>query len=403
MKNIIPDNIEAYFEKSSLIRKMFETGISMKKEFGEENVFDFSLGNPDVPPPKEVGESLARQAAEASTPNAMGYMPNAGLPAVRKMLAEDLSKEQEVDLSAENIIVSCGAAGAINSFLRVTLEPGEEVICPIPFFGEYFFYVENFGGKLKPVQSLDGFKLDIKAIKDTITEKTRAVIINSPNNPSGQIISKEEITELANLLRTKSEEYGRPIYLISDEPYRFLVFEDATVPPILPHYQFSVIIGSYSKSLSLAGARIGYIATNPDMQDVAKLTQAITMSTRILGFVNASIIAQRIILDAKGVGVDVNIYDQRRIAMAKVLDDAGIEYQMPKGAFYFFPKVPAGLSDMEFIALLQKHKVLGVPGRAFGNPDFFRLSFCVDEKIIKASAPAFKAAMIELKNGSQKI
>ena len=398
MKNIIPDQIEAYFEKSSFIRKMFEVGISMKKEFGAENVFDFSLGNPDVPPPKEVGESLAKQAAEVCQPLSMGYMPNAGLPAVREMLAEDLSDEQKVELTADNIIVSCGAAGAINSFLRAAVEPGEEVICPIPFFGEYFFYVENFGAKLVPVESKEKFTLDIDAIEASISEKTRAIIINSPNNPTGQIISEEEIIALSALLTRKSSEYNRPIYLISDEPYRFLIFENAHVPPILPHYEFALVIGSYSKSLSLAGARIGYIATNPKMRDVAKLTQAITMTTRVLGFVNASVIAQKIILHAKGVGIDVNIYDERRIAMAKILDEVGIKYEMPKGAFYFFPEVPEGLDDLDFVALLQKHKILGVPGRAFGAPKFFRLSFCVDTKIIQASAQAFKAAMQETKS-----
>jgi len=204
MKNIIPDQIEAYFEKSSFIRKMFEVGISMKKEFGAENVFDFSLGNPDVPPPKEVGESLVKQAAEVCQPLSMGYMPNAGLPAVREMLAEDLSDEQKVELTADNIIVSCGAAGAINSFLRAAVEPGEEVICPIPFFGEYFFYVENFGAKLVPVESKENFKLDINAIETSISEKTRAIIINSPNNPTGQIISEEEIIALSALLTRKS-------------------------------------------------------------------------------------------------------------------------------------------------------------------------------------------------------
>ncbi|MDA3798428.1 MAG: pyridoxal phosphate-dependent aminotransferase [Kiritimatiellae bacterium] len=398
MRNIIPDQIEGYFEKSSLIRKMFEVGISMKKQFGAENIYDFSLGNPDVPPPKEVGESLAKQAEEVSQPLSMGYMPNAGLPAVREMLAEDLSEEQKVELSPDNIIVSCGAAGAINSFLRAAVEPDEEVICPIPFFGEYFFYVENFGAKLKPVQSKENFKLDIDAIEATITEKTRAIIINSPNNPSGQIISEEEIIALSAVLTKKSEEYDRPIYLISDEPYRFLIFENAHVPPILPHYEFSLVIGSYSKSLSLAGARIGYIATNPNMREVAKLTAAITMTTRVLGFVNASIIAQKIILHSKGVGVDVNIYDERRIAMAKVLDEAGIKYQMPKGAFYFFPEVPEGFDDLEFVDLLQKHKILGVPGRAFGAPKFFRLSFCVSAKVIEASGPAFKAVMKEARS-----
>jgi aspartate aminotransferase len=398
MKNIIPDQIEGYFAKSSLIRKMFEVGISMKNEFGADNVFDFSLGNPDVPPPKVVADSLAKQATEVSQPLSMGYMPNAGLPAVREMLAEDLSVEQKMKLTADNIIVSCGAAGGINSFLRAAVESGEEVICPIPFFGEYFFYVENFGATLVPVESKENFKLDIDAIETAISEKTRAIIINSPNNPTGQIISEEEIIALSALLTRKSNEYDRPIYLISDEPYRFLIFEDAHVPPILPHYEFSLVIGSYSKSLSLAGARIGYIATNPQMREVQKLTQAITLTTRVLGFVNASVIAQKIILHAKGVGVDVNIYDERRVAMAKILDEVGIKYQMPKGAFYFFPEVPEGFDDTAFVALLQKYKILGVPGRAFGAPKFFRLSFCVDTKIIEASALAFKAVMDEAKS-----
>ncbi len=392
---LLTSQMSEYIANSSWIRRMFEAGIELKNKYGAENVFDFSLGNPDLPPPPQIKQAIAKLQAKAEKPLAFGYVPNGGIPSVRAKLAETLGNEQKITLTGKDIVVTCGAAGALNIFFRSILEQGDEVICPAPYFVEYGFYVGNYGGILRPIKTLEpDFRLDLKAIEQAITKNTRAVIINSPNNPSGQICSQEELQQLANLLEHYSEKYGKPIFIISDEPYRFLTYDNETVPPLLPLYKYSLIAGSFSKSLSLAGARIGYIAVNPDMPNAEQLLNGLILANRILGFVNAPVIGQFLIEELLGSGgVDINIYDERRHAMAQVLKDAGIEFTMPKGAFYFFPKTPGNGDDKEFVATLQNQNILAVPGSGFGYPGYFRLTFCMDKQIILNSAPAFKRVM----------
>ena len=392
--------IKAHLGNSSWIRRMFEAGIELKKKYGAENVFDYSLGNPDIPAPEVVKTAMTDLAEHALDPFAFGYMPNAGLPEVRAALAAKLGREQGVDVGGEKVLVTCGAAGGINVFFRAVLSAGDEVLCPAPYFVEYGFYAENYGGLLKSVPCKEDFTLDIAAMDAAITPKTRAVIINSPNNPTGQIYSAEEINALAEVLRKHSAANGRVIYLISDEPYRFLNFDGVEIPSMFKAYDATVVIGSFSKNLSLAGERIGFIGVNPALENGQELMAGLIMCNRILGFVNAPVVAQKLILQCMDSEVDLNIYRRRRDKMAKVLKDAGLEFTMPRGAFYFFPKSPTA-DESVFINALVEQRVLAVPGRGFGMPGYFRLAFCsISEEAIEKSADSFKRAVESVRGGN---
>ncbi|MBQ7401555.1 MAG: pyridoxal phosphate-dependent aminotransferase [Lentisphaeria bacterium] len=392
--------IKAHLGNSSWIRRMFEAGIELKKKYGAENVFDYSLGNPDIPAPEVVKTAMTDLAEHALDPFAFGYMPNAGLPEVRAALAAKLGREQGVDVGGEKVLVTCGAAGGINVFFRAVLSAGDEVLCPAPYFVEYGFYAENYGGLLKSVPCKEDFTLDIAAMDAAITPKTRAVIINSPNNPTGQIYSAEEINALAEVLRKHSAANGRVIYLISDEPYRFLNFDGVEIPSMFKAYDATVVIGSFSKNLSLAGERIGFIGVNPALENGQELMAGLIMCNRILGFVNAPVVAQKLILQCMDSEVDLNIYRRRRDKMAKVLKDAGLEFTVPRGAFYFFPKSPTA-DESVFINALVEQRVLAVPGRGFGMPGYFRLAFCsISEEAIEKSADSFKRAVESLRGGN---
>ena len=264
---LITDEIKGYVANSSMIRRMFEAGIELRKKYGADKVYDFSLGNPDLPPPPEVKQALETIAARADRPFALGYMPNAGYPALREKLAVHLSKEQNVTVPASHVIMTCGAAGGINVFFRAVLEAGDEVICPAPYFVEYGFYAGNHRGRLIPVPSKDfTFELDLDALEKAFTAKTRAVILNTPNNPTGQIYTRAELTRLAEIIAAMEKKYNRTIYVVSDEPYRFLNFDNVELPGTFELFPHSVVIGSYSKNLSLAGERLGYIAVSPKIE-----------------------------------------------------------------------------------------------------------------------------------------
>lgn len=376
----------------SFIRKMFEKGIELKKKFGEDAVCDFSLGNPDVPPPAAAGEVLAEIARQAVKPLGLGYCPNAGLPVFREAAAAMVSRQQNMAVPAGNIVATVGAAGAIVSFFRAVLEDGDEVIVPSPYFVEYGNYCGHFGGVLKPVSAkAPSFDLDVEAIAAAITDRTRAIIINSPNNPTGAIYPFESVKALADVIEKVNAARERPVFLLSDEPYRVFAFDGAVVPPILPLTKWALVLGSFSKSLSLAGERIGYIAPSPEMPEVDSMLAALTLANRTLGFVNAPVIGQRLAAALAETSVDLEIYARRRKLMAEVLVAAGIEFTMPRGAFYFFPKAPSG-DDSVFTDALLKENILAVPGSGFGCPGHIRLSFSVDEKIIARSAEGFKRA-----------
>jgi len=390
---LISKQMSGYMNNSSWIRKMFEEGIRMKAQFGEENVYDFSLGNPDLPPPAAVKQALCEIADQADQPFFLGYMPNFGYPHVREKLAVEVSKEQGVDVPADCLVITCGAAGALNSTFRAVLEPGDEVITPAPFFVEYGFYAENFGASLVQVKSKPlTFELDLDGIDAAINDKTRVIIINSPNNPTGAIYSRAELEALAAILQKHNAKRDRPIYILADEPYRFLAFDGAEVPSLLSIYPYTIVCSSFSKNLSMAGGRVGYALINPAIEDRGPLVAAVIMSNRILGFVNAPALAQKLLHKALGSSVDASIYDTRRKAMAEVLDYAGYNYTMPRGAFYFFPEAPGG-DDIAFCAKLQEERILAVPGTGFGYPGYFRLAFCVNEKVILGAKEGFAAAM----------
>ena len=393
---LLSGDIEKAMGSSSFIRKMFEKGIELKKKFGEDAVFDFSLGNPDVPPPTKTKAELERLAAEAVKPLGLGYCPNAGIAAVREAMAAYLSRQQNADVGSDNVVMTVGAAGAMVSFFRAVVEPGDEIITPAPYFVEYGSYCGHFGGVLKPVPSIPPtFRPDVSAIAAAVTPKTRAIIVNSPNNPTGCIYSAEDMQAIAAVVESENNKRGedaRPLYLLSDEPYRAFAFDGAVVPPVLPLTKWACVLGSFSKTLSLAGERIGYFTASPTMPERQKLVSAVTLTNRTLGYVNAPVIGQRLAAALLNETVDLEVYDRRRRLMAKVLSDAGVEFEMPKGAFYFFAKSPVA-DDKVFVDALLKENVLVVPGSGFGFAGYVRLSCSVDEKIIANSAEGFKRAM----------
>jgi aspartate aminotransferase len=394
--SMLSAQIAEALSRGSWIRRIFEQGAEMKKLHGQDRVYDFSLGNPDLPPPPVVGDCLADLAGRAGEPFSFGYMPNAGYPQVREALAAHLGVEQSVSFQASDLALTCGAAGGINVFFRAVLEPGDEVLCPRPYFVEYGFYAGNHGGKLVTVPAkLPSFDLDVPAMLDAVTDRTRVVMINSPNNPTGAIYSEETLRELARGLTALNAKRDKPILLLSDEPYRFLTYDGVPVPSLPKLYPYSVVVSSFSKNLSLAGERIGYVALAPDMPGKDELMNGIVFANRILGFVNAPAVGQAILLKSLGSQVDVGIYAQRRKAMAKVLSDAGYEFAMPAGAFYFFPKAPGG-DDIAFVGRLCEQRVLAVPGTGFGVPGYFRLTFCVDQKVIENAAEGFARAIMDI-------
>jgi aspartate aminotransferase len=383
---------------SSMIRKMFEEGAKLKKEHGADKVFDFSLGNPDIEPPKafhDVFEKLAREDEKGSH----AYMPNAGYPDVREALAKKISKEQNVQIDGSHVIMAAGAAGGLNTVIKAICNPGDEIVVTRPFFVEYRAYAANHQAKLVEVEAKDDFNLDLNAIGAALNEKTAAILINSPNNPSGKIYPASVLDGLAALLTEHGKKTGRKPYLVSDEPYREIAY-GTEVPPFLSCYGEAIVVSSYSKNLSLPGERIGYIAVNPAISGKDDLMNGLSYCARVLGFVNAPALMQRIVARLTEAKVDVSIYEKRRDAFTKVLDEAKIEYAVPEGAFYLFCRVPqkkdgsAG-TDGEFVEHLKKHLILGVPGTGFGKSGWLRFAYCVDEKIITASGAAFKEAMAD--------
>ena len=383
----IAEEIKTSIEASSAIRKMFEEGMKMKQQFGADNVYDFSLGNPDVDPPKAFFSTVQKLAANPQ-PGIHGYMPNAGFPAVRAAIANKVSKDQDIQIQAESIIMTCGAAGGMNILLKTLLNPGDEVILIKPFFAEYFFYIKNYHGVAVTVDTNQDFSLNIENLQKAITAKTKAIIINSPNNPSGRIYTQEDIDALAAALRKAPN----PVYLISDEPYREIVFDNKKVPSILAAYENAIVITSYSKSLSLPGERIGYVAVNPSCADFNLLMDGMVLCNRILGFVNAPALMQRVVAELLTETVDIEVYRKKRDLLVEGLSAAGYEFIKPEGAFYFFCKAPGG-DDLAYVAHLKKYNILAVPGTGFGGPGYFRMAFCVPEKTIKDSIPKFREAI----------
>jgi aspartate aminotransferase len=389
----IAGTIKTALESASLIRKMFEEGGRLKKQYGADKVFDFSLGNPDVDPPPAFHRVFLKLAKEDKK-GSHGYMPNAGYPETREALAEKTSREHRVKIDGSHVVLSVGAAGGLSTVFKTLCDPGDEVVVSRPYFMEYRSYVGNHGAKLVEADSLPDFNLDLDAIGAALTPKTAAVLINSPHNPTGRVYPESTLAGLAELLRGHGKKTGRLPYLVADEPYREIVYEGLSVPPVLSAYSESIIVNSYSKSLSLPGERIGYIAVSPDIRDKDDVMNGLAYATRVLGFVNAPALMQRIVAELTLARVDVEVYARRRDAFKAVLDAAGISYAEPEGAFYLFCKVPgASADDAAFVNHLKQYLILGVPGSGFGKPGWLRFAYCVDEKIIRASGEAFKKAL----------
>lgn len=389
----IAEKIERFINQASWIRRMFEEGMEMKKLYGQENVYDFSLGNPDVPPPRRFYEELERVVA-MDIPAKHSYMPNAGYPETRAALASHLSPVLSKDLKAEHIIMTIGAGGALNVIFKTILDPGDEVLTIAPCFVEYGFYVDNAGGVIKFVPSQPDFALDIGALEATVTPQTKAVLINSPNNPTGKVYDERSLRTLGEVLTRKSHAFGKTIYLVSDEPYRDIVYDGIKVPSVFSVYPETMIASSYSKTLSLAGERIGYIAVHPEIGGLRKIIDGLTLCNRMLGFVNAPALMQRVVARLQGVSVDVDVYRRKRDLLCDALTSLGYEVHKPEGAFYLFPKTPIE-DDMAFVRALQKRRILTVPGSGFMGPGHFRIAYCVADSVIERAMEGFGETLRE--------
>jgi aspartate aminotransferase len=373
-------------ESSSWIRKMFEEGTHLKSLYGAENVFDFSLGNPDLSPPEMVLKTMA----ELSQSMSHGYMPNAGYPDVRTLIAEYASDIYNVDLQSDDIIMSCGAGGGLNVVLKALIDPADEVIAISPYFVEYGFYTSNHGGILATAPCGEDFLPNAESIQKAITSSTKAIIINSPNNPTGRVYPAKTLVMLQEILKDYPD-----IVIISDEPYRRLVYDSIEVPSVLRFIPNSIVVTSASKELSLAGQRIGYIAVSPQMIGKDDLIGALILATRILGFVNAPALMQKVLAQCINDSVDVSIYKKRRDLLMSIFDDAGLSYVRPEGAFYLFVKSPIE-DDVEFCSALLREKILAVPGKGFGHAGYVRFAYCIDEGSIRGCAPGLKKVMSEI-------
>jgi aspartate aminotransferase len=391
----IATKIHGFMTQSSFIRKMFEEGIRLKRQYGAENVFDFSLGNPNIAPPEAVKARLC-ELASADIPGKHMYMPNAGYPETRAAVAAEVGESRGVALTADQIVMTCGAGGALNVILKTILDPGDEVIMPAPFFVEYRFYADNAGGVSRVIPMRDDFSLDLDAIRQAVTERTKAVLINSPNNPTGKVFDEASIRGLATLLTEKGREFRREIFLISDEPYSEIVYDGVNLPSVMKAYPHSFIASSYSKSLSLPGERIGYIAVNPVMEGLEEVMGGLTLCNRILGFVNAPSLMQRAIAVLQGVRVDVEVYRRKRDLLCDGLASVGYPVIKPEGAFYLFLRTPIA-DDVLFADALRKRRILTVPGSGFCGPGHIRIAYCVDDATILGAIEGFGEVLKEFR------
>ncbi|HNR87868.1 MAG TPA: pyridoxal phosphate-dependent aminotransferase [Spirochaetota bacterium] len=393
----VGEKIYGALEKSSWIRRMFEVGTALKKEHGEENVFDLTLGNPDLDPPLEFFDTIAALIQERKK-GAHGYMPNAGYPDVLDTVGRLVSATHGVEVGGRSIVMTCGAAGGLNVVFKTILDPGDEVIVPRPYFAEYGAYIDNHGGRMVTVDTAADFSLDVDAIDAAMTARTRAVLINTPNNPTGKLYREAELAALGALIDARAGT-TRPVYLIADEPYREIVYDGLEAPPILKQCRQSIVVTSYSKSLSIPGERIGYIAVNPSCAGADTLMAGLIMCNRILGFVNAPALMQRAVAALATARVNTQAYTKRRDLICDGLEYAGYRFDRPEGAFYVFCKSPIP-DDVAFVQHLQRYNILTVPGVGFGGPGHFRICYCVPESVITRAIPRFKEALDTLPKGT---
>lgn len=393
---MIAEKMKAFVENSSAIRAMFEEGKRQAALYGAENVFDFSLGNPNVPAPEGVKNAILSILDEEDPLRVHGYMSNSGYEDVREAIADSLNQRYSTSYTDQNIVMTVGAAGGMNVVFKTLLNPGDEVIAFAPFFGEYRAYVGNYDGILKVVPpDTETFQPNLSAFEGLITEKTKAVIVNTPNNPTGVVYSEETLKALSEILEQKEKEIGHPIYLISDEPYRELVYGDAKVSWIPSLYPNTIVGYSYSKSLSLPGERIGYLVLPDSLDGSEEIISAANVATRILGYVNAPSLFQRVVARCLDENVDVEYYDRNREALYEVLKKAGLSCIKPEGAFYLFVKSPIE-DEKLFCEMAKKHHLLLVAGSSFACPGYVRLAYCVSHEMILRSLPHFEELMKEI-------
>ncbi len=387
---MISEKMRPYLENNSAIRTMFEEGNQMAALYGRENVYDFSLGNPNVPAPSEVREEMIRVLNEEDPVKVHGYMSNAGFPEVRRAIAEDLNQRFATKFTENNLIMTVGAGGGLNVCLKTLLDPGDEVIVFAPYFLEYKAYIENHEGKLVLVEpKTDDFQLNLEDLRTKLSPKTKAVLINNPNNPTGVVYTEDSIRALTEILEEKQREYGHAIYLLSDEPYRELVYDGAEVPFLTNLYDNTMVVYSYSKSLSLPGERIGYVLIPNELEDSAVTIEAATIANRISGCVNAPSLVQLAVGRCTGSKADIAFYDRNRKALYGGLTGMGFQCACPQGAFYLWVKSPVE-DEAEFAAAAKKYHILLVPGSSFSCPGYVRIAYCVSYETIVNSLPAFQ-------------
>ncbi|MGB8992176.1 MAG: pyridoxal phosphate-dependent aminotransferase [Desulfobaccales bacterium] len=386
----ISARIRTSIQNSSWIRRMFEEGAELKARLGADQVFDFTLGNPDLEPPPRFKEELVKAARDPGA-RLHSYMPNAGLLGTRQALAKTLSRIHHLEFKAQDVVLTCGASGGLNVILKALLDPGDEVVILAPYFPEYLFYADNHGGVPQVVETDEHFQPDLDRLAAALSPRTRAVMINSPNNPTGQIYDAAALQEVGRFLTHHAGRHGRPVYLVADEPYRHLVYDGAEVPSVFTAYPNTLLATSFSKDLSIPGERLGYVAVSPLATGRGELEGAMVLANRILGFVNAPALMQRVVGSLADVSLDIAPYLRRRDLFCDILAEAGYEFIRPKGAFYLFPQAPGG-DDLSFVARLKEENILAVPGRGFGRAGYFRLAFCVSEQVIRAAAPGFVRA-----------
>ncbi len=387
---------------AGVIRAMFEAGIELKKKYGAENVYDFSLGNPDLEPPKEVSDAI-KELANTSAIGQHSYMPNAGYIDARRAMAKKVSKEQGLNdneaLNESHTILTVGAAGALNVVFKAILNPGDTVLVPTPFFPEYAHYIKNHGGTLIPIMSNDDLSIHVEDFEKALQEHSvAAILLNSPNNPSGKIYTDENISSLIETVQNHGLKTGHYPFIICDEPYREITFNKKIVPAIFPKYKNTIVVSSFAKNLSLPGERIGYIAINPCCQESNEVIAACTFTNRILGYVNAPAFFQKVVAKAWDAKVDYSLYEKRCSMISNIIKNAQIDFVEPEGAFYLFCKVPAPTKDTHkkfinddfaFCDHLKKFKILVAPGAGFGSPGWFRIAYCVSEQTIISAENAF--------------
>ena len=387
---MISDKMKDLVKNNSVIREMFEEGNRLAKIYGKENVFDFSLGNPSVPAPKKVKEAIIKIAESEDPCFLHGYMSNSGFEDVREKIAENINKKFETNFSSKNLIMTVGAASGLNIVLKSIINSGEEVIVFAPYFSEYNNYIKNYDGVITIVPAnLKTFEPNLEEFEKKINSKTKAVIINTPNNPTGIVYSEELIKKLADIMQKKEEEIGHPIYLISDEPYRELVYDGIKVPYITKYYKNTFVVYSYSKSLSLPGERIGYVIVPNELEDSDEMIEAVTIANRIIGCVNAPSLIQRVIPYCLDLQINLEEYDSNRKLLYQILTECGFECVKPQGAFYLFVKSPIE-DEKEFCNIAKKYNLLFVPCSSFACPGYVRIAYCVSHSMIEKSEEAFK-------------